>query len=203
MTGYSVREFPAITIRFARLFSSVCQAGPGSAARDGVFLWGYGGAYARAYGNKGRIFFFSFPGTCPSAHAARLGAVPGYFQPARSSGTDRDWYRYLLVRSVLTSILRAVTTHFRDREGPGWRSCDMHYQLAQRTIASERTNCYGVCRYRSATASPLRFVLYGLRPSADALSLGLGLGLIGPRATQGPPKGHPSVTQGRPRGRLR
>src|SRR5436305_8503268 len=46
------------------------------------------------------------------------------------------------------------------------------------------------------------FVFWGLRPSADALSRGLGLGLGDPWVTQGSRKGHPSVTQGRPKGRL-
>jgi hypothetical protein len=41
---------------------------------------------------------------------------------------------------------------------------------------------------------PLRFVfLVILRPSADALGLGLGLG--GPSVAQGPPKGHPREAQ--------
>jgi hypothetical protein len=51
----------------------------------------------------------------------------------------------------------------------------------------------------SATEIPLRFVFLGLRPSA---CLGLGLGLGGPRATQGPPKRHARVTQGSRKGRI-
>jgi hypothetical protein len=48
---------------------------------------------------------------------------------------------------------------------------------------------------------PLRFVfLVILRPSADALGLGLGLG--GPSVALGWPKGHPRATQGRPKHRL-
>jgi hypothetical protein len=37
---------------------------------------------------------------------------------------------------------------------------------------------------------------------ATLCRLGLGLGLRGPWATQGPPLGHPSVTQGSPKGRM-
>jgi hypothetical protein len=46
------------------------------------------------------------------------------------------------------------------------------------------------------------FCIFGnLRPSADALGLGLGLG--GPWVAQAWPKGHPSVAQGRPKHRLK
>jgi hypothetical protein len=55
---------------------------------------------------QGIIIFDSYPGTCSSARATRLGTVPGYYQSSRAA---RDWIApfTMTIQGVFSMLSRA------------------------------------------------------------------------------------------------